>query len=162
MAQTLFLADETTAVVLEIDPAAERIVVDDDRVVVRTNHFVDSESTETESSAQRRRRAKTLLTDERDGQLDREALWTVARDHANGPGDDSVCRHPDPETDEPNAFEQLTTASAAIFQGGSPAVEVVMGNPCEDERFQCTFGQAAPAACRTGMRWLDRVRDVDA
>ncbi len=172
MAQTLFLADETTAVLLEIDPAAERIAVDDDQVAVRTNHFVHSESTETASSARRRDRALSLLEidgdavggDAIDGgrQLDRTDLWAVATDHANGPGDDSICRHPEPETDEPNAFGQLTTASAAVFEGGSPIIEVAMGNPCRRDQLRCRFGEAVPAAFRTGTHWLDHVRAADA
>ncbi|QRV16772.1 peptidase C45 [Haloterrigena salifodinae] len=155
MGQTLFLADDTDAVLLEIDPATEQIFVDDGSVVTRTNHFVRSESTEAESSTKRRQRALELL--EGDEQLDREDLWRFARDHANGPGDDSICRHPEPETDEPHAFGQLTTASSAIFEGGSPAIEAAMGNPCEAERIRCTFGDEIPTDLRTGQRWLDRL-----
>ncbi|MFU8868692.1 C45 family autoproteolytic acyltransferase/hydolase [Natronococcus sp.] len=152
--QTLFLADETDAVLLEVDPVAERIAVDDAPVVARTNHFVLSDSTETESSIRRRRRALSLL--ENDEYPDRDELWAVARDHENGPGDDSICRHPEPETDEPHAFGQLTTASAAVFEGGSPEIEVAMGNPCEGERTRWSFGEEIPTDLRTGRRWLDR------
>lgn len=159
MAQTLFLADGADAVLLEVDPAAERIAVDDDRVVVRTNHFVTGESTETESSERRRDRARTLLAGDAGDRLDRGDLWTVAADHANGPGDDSICRHPEPETDDPHAFGQLTTASAAVFEGGVPEMEVVMGNPCERDRTRVSFGEEVPSEFRTGRRWLDRVRD---
>ncbi|WP_121743913.1 C45 family autoproteolytic acyltransferase/hydolase [Natronorubrum halophilum] len=153
--QTLFLADADGTALLEIDPVAERIAVDDDPVVTRTNHFVNSRSTETESSMKRRKRTLELF----DGneQLGRDDLWTFARDHANGPGDDSICRHPEPETDEPHAFGQLTTASAAVFEGGSPVVEVAMGNPCESERTRCAFGDEIPTDLRTGKRWLDRL-----
>ncbi|WP_265109626.1 C45 family autoproteolytic acyltransferase/hydolase [Halosolutus halophilus] len=160
MAQTLFLADGTNAALLEIDPAGERIAVDDDRVVVRTNHFADGASTVTESSKRRRDRARTLLADEAGDRLDRADLWTVAADHANGPGDDSICRHSEPETDDPHAFGQLTTASAAVFEGGSPEIEVVMGNPCERDRTRFSFGEEVPPEFRTGRRWLDRVRDA--
>jgi hypothetical protein len=152
--QTLFLADEADAVLLEIDPVAERITVDDDPVVTRTNHFVCSESTETESSTRRRDRALSLLED--DERIDRDDLWTFAQDHENGPGDDSICRHPEPETDEPHAFGQLTTASTAIFEGGSPAIDVAMGNPCETDRTRCSFADEIPTALRTGQQWLDR------
>ncbi|MXV62846.1 peptidase C45 [Natronorubrum sp. JWXQ-INN-674] len=156
MGQTLFLADEIDAILLEIDPVSERIAVDDDRIVTRTNHFARSESTETESSTKRRRRALELL--EGDEQLDREDLWTFAQDHANGPGDDSICRHPEPGTDEPHAFGQLTTASTAIFEGGSPVIEIAVGNPCETGRTRCRFGDEVPTDLRTGRRWLDRLR----
>ncbi|NKE35100.1 peptidase C45 [Natronococcus sp. JC468] len=152
--QTLFLADETDAVLLEIDPVAERIGVDDAAVVTRTNHFVLSESTETESSIERRDRALALLEDA--DQIDRDDLWALARDHENGPGDGSICRHPEPETDEPHAFGQLTTASAAVFEGGSPTIEVAMGNPCTADRTRCSFGDEVPTDLRTGRRWLDR------
>lgn len=153
--QTLFLADETDGTLLEVDPVAERIAADDERVVSRTNHFVLSGSTETASSRKRRQRALELLED--GGRLDRDDLWEIARDHENGPGDDSICRHPEPWTDE-YAFGQLTTASAAVFEGGSCEVEVAMGNPCEDEPVRCAFGDELPADLRTGQRWLERVR----
>ncbi|RQH00860.1 C45 family autoproteolytic acyltransferase/hydolase [Natrarchaeobius oligotrophus] len=155
MGQTLFLADGTDAVLLEIDPVEERIDVDDEPVVIRTNHFVNAHSTETESSTLRRDRAIDVL--EESDRLDREDLWALARDHENGPGDDSICRHPEPETEQPHAFGQLTTASAAVFEGGSPTVEVAIGNPCEGGRTRCGFGEAVPTDLRTGKRWLERL-----
>lgn len=175
MGQTLFLADDADATVLEVDPLAERIVADDDPIETRTNHFVHSGSARTESSTRRRQRALALLDgasddgvserDERngtggplaeDGRIDRDDLWGLARDHANGPGDDSICRHPEPEVGA-HAFGQLTTASTAIFEGGSPTIEVAMGNPCGTERTRITFGDEVPTDLRTGQRWLDRL-----
>ena len=156
MSQTLFLADGTEGVLLEIDPTAERIAVDDSPIVTRTNHFVRSASTETASSTTRRQRALELLNGV-DG-IDRDELWAIAQDHENGPGDDSICRHPEPETDEPHAFGQLTTASAAVFEGGSPAIDIATGNPCTLERTRCVFGDEIPTDLRTGQRWLERLR----
>lgn len=152
--QTLFLADADGAVLLEIDPVTERITVEDGPVVVRTNHFVNSASTRTESSTKRRERALELLEGEQPG---REGLLAVARDHANGPGDDSICRHPEPETDEPHAFGQLTTASATVFEGGSPTIDVRMGSPCGVRATRCAFGEEVPSDLRSGRRWLDRL-----
>ncbi|AEH35944.1 C45 family autoproteolytic acyltransferase/hydolase [Halopiger xanaduensis] len=152
MGQTLFLADETNAVLLEVDPVAEQISADDGPVVTRTNHFVISDSTEAESSTKRRRRALELL--EELEPLTREDLWTIARDHEHGPGDDSICRHPEPEAGE-YATGQLTTASTAVFEGGAPTIEIATGNPCEDERMRYSFGDAVPADLRTGRRWLE-------
>lgn len=153
--QTLFLADGTDTALLEIDPVTEGITVDDAPVVTRTNHFVNSASTRTESSTKRRERALELLAGSE--RLGREDLWALARDHANGPGDESICRHPEPETDRPHAFGQLTTASTTLFEGGSPVIELRMGNPCGAERTRCAFGEAIPDDLRTGQRWLDRL-----
>lgn len=153
--QTLFLADAADAVLLEIDPVSERIAVVDDPIATRTNHFVNAASTRTESSRKRRERALELL--DRADRPDRDDLWRLAQDHANGPGDDSICRHPEPETDEPHAFGQLTTASTALFEGGSPVIEVGMGNPCEAERTRCALGEEIPVDLRTGSRWFDRL-----
>ncbi|GAB3677628.1 C45 family autoproteolytic acyltransferase/hydolase [Halopiger thermotolerans] len=154
MGQTLFLADGTDAVLLEVDPNAERIAADESPIVTRTNHFVISESTEAESSTKRRRRVLELLEDLEP--LTRDDLWQIARDHANGPGDDSICRHPEPEAGE-YAVGQLTTASTAVFEGGAPTIEVAMGNPCEGRRLRYSFGDAVPADLRTGRRWLERM-----
>ncbi|MDS0476050.1 C45 family peptidase [Natrinema sp. 1APR25-10V2] len=156
MAQTLFLADGDEAALLEVNPLEERIAVDDDGGVVRTNHFVLSRSDATESSRCRRKRAAELLADVGD-EIDREYLWRIARDHAHGPGNDSICRHPEPETDE-HAFGQLTTASAAVFEGGSPTVEFAMGNPCGTEAARWSFGDEIPSPLRTGGQWLERRR----
>ncbi|NGM70067.1 linear amide C-N hydrolase [Natronolimnobius sp. AArcel1] len=153
MGQTLFLADETDAVLLEVDPVAEQITAVDDPVVTRTNHFVCSHSTETASSTMRRERAQELLADH--GHLDRDDLWRLARDHEHGPGDDSICRHPEPEMGE-HAFGQLTTASAALFEGGVTEVEMTLGTPCDGETTRCVFGESIPAPLRTGKRWLER------
>ncbi|MFC6719611.1 C45 family autoproteolytic acyltransferase/hydrolase [Natrialbaceae archaeon GCM10025810] len=174
MAQTLFLADAEETILLEVDPVAERIRAVDEPLVVRTNHFVSADSPASTSSIARRERALELLEGsadsgtgasvgegaEADGgrrTIGRADLWSVARDHENGPGDESVCRHPEPETDEPYAFGQLTTASGAVFEGGEPTIDVVMGNPCEAERTRCALGEEIPTDLRTGQRWLDRV-----
>jgi len=156
MAQTLFLADGTDAVLLEVNPLEERIAVADDGAVARTNHFVLSRSASTESSRRRRERATALLEAGGD-EIDRDYLWAVAADHEHGPGNESICRHPEPETDE-HAFGQLATASAAVFEGGSPTVELVIGNPCETEPARCSFGDEFSMALRTGARWLERLR----
>ena len=153
------LADGTDHTLLEIDPVAEEITVDDGQVLTRTNHFLHSPSTETENSTSRRERALELL--EEAERFDREKLWALARDHANGPGDHSICRHREPETDAPHAFGQLTTASTAVFEGGSPAIEIGMGVPCQAERTRCVLGESMPADIRTGGRWLERVRYLD-
>ncbi len=152
--QTLFLADATDTAMLEVDPVTERIHVIDDPVVIRTNHFVKATSTRTESSKKRRERALELL--ETVDQVGRDDLWTFAQDHVNGPGDDSICRHPEPEVDEPHAFGQLTTASTTLFEGGSPAIEVGLENPCKTKRTRCAFGEEAPTDLRTGQQWFDR------
>ncbi|WP_290814759.1 C45 family autoproteolytic acyltransferase/hydolase [Halovivax sp.] len=156
--QTLFLADADDATLLEVDPAAGRIRVDDDAVVARTNHFVRGESTETESSRTRRERAHSLLEGDGgpadDAGLDRDDLWSLARDHEHGPGDDSICRHPEPDAGE-HAFGQLTTASAAVFEGGTTEVALAMGNPCDSTRTRCALGGDVPTDLRTGRRWLD-------
>lgn len=158
MAQTLFLADGSDAVLLEVNPLEERIAVADDGAVARTNHFVLSRSETTESSRRRRERATELL-EMGETEIDRDYLWKIAEDHENGPGNESICRHPEPETDE-HAFGQLTTASAAVFEGGSPTVEIVMGNPCETERTRCSFGDEIATELRTGGQWLQRLRAV--
>ncbi|ELY54188.1 peptidase C45 acyl-coenzyme A:6- aminopenicillanic acid acyl-transferase [Natronococcus amylolyticus DSM 10524] len=154
MGQTLFLADEDDGMILEIDPIAEETAVEAGSVATRTNHFVLSESPTTESSTARLNRLSSLLDDA--DRIGRDELWRFARDHVNGPGDDSICRHPEPETDEPNGFGQLTTASSAVFEGGSPEIEVTIGNPCTADRVRCSLGGEVPSDLRTGRQWLDR------
>lgn len=154
--QTLLLADADDAVVLEVDPIAASVLPVTDPVVARTNHFLRTDSPRPDSSVVRLARARALLEDV-DGPVTPGDLRTIATDHENGPGEDSICRHMGERADHAAAFGQETTVSASVFEGGRVAVDAAVGYPCADGFTTFEFGGEIPRDVRSGKRWLDLV-----
>jgi hypothetical protein len=130
---TLSLADADGAVLLEVDPreAEARVVEADDGAVASANHFPGrSEDAAGTSSDHRLSRASALLSDVADG-VGVEDLFALARDHRNGPGPNSVCRHPSDPHGDPFVLAESTTLSTTVYRGGEPALWATVGNPCE-------------------------------
>jgi hypothetical protein len=130
---TLSLADAGSAVLLEVDPqpAEARVVEADGGAVASANHFPGrSEDAAGTSSDYRLSRASTLLSDVADG-VGVEDLFALARDHRNGPGPNSVCRHPSDEHGDPFVLTESTTLSTTVYRGGEPTLWATVGNPCE-------------------------------
>jgi hypothetical protein len=129
---TLALADGTDAAMLEIDPFAAEVRTGTRTVAARTNHYIEStsrdEPTDGESTAIRFARVRELANDLPE-KVDRMDLFSVARDHHNGPGPDSICRHGSDNTGT-HRLDQSTTVSTTVFQGGTPACRGLIGNPC--------------------------------
>jgi hypothetical protein len=127
---TLSLADEAEAQLLEIDPRSATIRALDGDVIPRTNHFPAEGDGDDDSSAYRLKRSRELVSDF-DERVSTDDLFDVATDHRNGPGPNSICRHAVNEHNDPHALSQSTTVSTSVYRGGTPAVDVVVGNPCE-------------------------------
>jgi hypothetical protein len=130
---TLSVADAESAVLLEVDPqpAEVRVVEAEGGAVASANHFPGrSEDAAGTSSDYRLSRAETLLSDVADG-VSVDDLFALARDHRNGPGPNSVCRHPSDEHGDPFVLSESTTLSTTVYRGGEPALWATVGNPCE-------------------------------
>ena len=125
---TLFLADEADACILEVDPRGPRVERVEDGATPRTNHFPGEEPGE--SSGFRLARARDLVADlpERVSPAD---LFDLARDHRNGPGPNSICRHPTTGAGDPHTLSESTTVGTSVFVGGRPSLRSVPGNPCD-------------------------------
>jgi len=116
-------------------------LVKEDGILCHTNHFILKDVRNFNrkigaSSQARLNRIERLLED---GPLSREKFMTMTRDHSNGPGDNSICRHSEAET---RLSEQ--TVSAAVYylpKEAAPETWVSLGQPC-----QSTFSSHPSAA----------------
>ncbi len=106
-------------------------LVKEDGVLCHTNHFILKEVRDLNrmtgtSSQARLNRTETLL---KGGPFTKEQFVTFSRDHFNGPGNSSICRH----------FERKVrgsekTVSAAVYalrKGEAPEIWVSLGQPCQ-------------------------------
>jgi len=103
----------------------------EDGVLCHTNHFVLKEvrdfNRKTGASSQARlNRVGGLLAD---GPLTKERFVTITKDHFNGPGNNSICRH-----FEKGVRGSERTVSAAVYtlrKGEAPEIWVSLGQPCQ-------------------------------
>lgn len=142
---TLSLADGSEASLLELDPQTGSIRDVEGDVVTRTNHFPDVGETDGDSSSSCRFDRASELVSELPRRVRAEDLFDVAADHRNGPGPNSICRHPVDERRDPHSLGQSTTVSTSVYRGGTPAVDVVVGNPCRSSsrRYRMRAADAA-------------------
>lgn len=154
---TLFLADESASTVLEIDPSGGEIREYSDGIVPKANHFPSRPETEYGSSVDRFERAKEL-TQSFPEQATIETLTAVANDHENGPGPNSICRHPSEEA-EAFTLDESTTVSTSLFEGGEPTIHCTFTNPCWSSRETFTFGGDYASEYHSGEHWQRETGD---
>lgn len=136
---TLSLADASRAALLEIDPQSASVRELTDAVIPRTNHFPDHGDSDDDSSLYRLERARELC-DALTTDVTVEDLTGLATDHWNGPGPNSICRHPVNEHNDPYTLSQSTTVSTTVFRGGDPGMYAGVGNPCQTSLKRYEFG----------------------
>lgn len=159
---TLALADADGSVLYDVDPLSATASRVADDLIVRTNHYPndddeqkrDDDGTKGDSSRTRLARGTELVADFSDD-VAVEDLLEFAADHRNGPGPNSICRHP--VEGEPMALDQSTTVSASVFRGGTPRVHGTFGNGCGGEPTTCRLGGEHSRDLRSGRHWWDRV-----
>ncbi len=127
----------------------------------RTNRFVvlhDLNDPEDLSSYCRYVRTQQLLAGRR-GNLSLDDFAAFTRDHANGPGHNSICRH-----DADFTSETTQSALVAAIDPASPGdtvVRIALGKPCHawrhtDGHLEATLrfrAEEIPAAFRSGEVW---------
>jgi hypothetical protein len=123
-------ADSKEAVILEASYAQHALEVIRDRVAARANRFQVLEYTnmpEDVSSVCRYQRAMELLRTH-EGQLTVEKLIEFSRDHVNGPGPNSICRHG-------GHYSEEVSLGAAVIEIDRTApqkstIVMALGKPC--------------------------------
>lgn len=123
-------ADSNEGIIIEGSYTHQAINVVRDQVAARTNRFQLLEYTnqpEDVSSVCRYQRCLQLLR-ENEGELTLEKFAEFSRDHANGPGPNSICRHG-------NDYHEETSLGAAIIEIDREAPEksvirMALGKPC--------------------------------
>ena len=148
---TLVLADNTDTALLEIDPLAEEIRDVSGSIVARTNHFIETtdQSDATKSTTKRFVRANELIDGFSDN-VSQTELFTIADDHDNGPGSNSICRHGD---SSPYQVGCSTTVSTNIYRGGVPTCYGFIGNPCQSSSIETAIDEPIRDDLRTGQYW---------
>jgi hypothetical protein len=107
------------------------VLIKKDGTVFHTNHFILNEMTNLNprvkpSSLARMERIDALLSE---GPFDTEAFIAFTRDHANGPGDHSICRH---SKERGRSSERTLSAIVFFLPGeGSPKVWTSLDQPCQ-------------------------------
>ncbi|HET7325073.1 MAG TPA: C45 family peptidase [Halococcus sp.] len=151
---TLAVADETDAAMYEIDPHAAEIRPASRSLMVRTNHFigVNRDMPDEEASTGKRFARATELAADFPREITRAELFAVARDHDNGPGPNSLCRH---GGEFPSRLDQATTVGATVYRGGTPTCYGLLGNPCRTSPVEVSFDRSIPDDLRTGQRWRE-------
>jgi len=155
---TLFLADSSASAAFEIDPSGGEIREGPEEIVAKANHFPSRPETEYESSVDRYERA-TEWTQSLPETTTLETLTTIAKDHENGPGPNSICRHP---SGEANIFtlNESTTVSTSLFEGGDPTIHCTFSNPCSSSRESFTFGGDHADEYSSGKWWQSETDDL--
>lgn len=153
---TLFLADTEDSDLLEIDPAGERIESVGDGVTPRTNHFPGGDDEAGWSSALRLGRLQELIAD-LPTSVSPEDLDRIARDHRQGPGPNSICRHPTAGSGDPHTIRESTTVSSMVLVGGKRRMRAVHGPPCEHRpaSYELRLGSLSELEERVGLTVAD-------
>jgi hypothetical protein len=123
-------ADSEEGIVIEGSYTYQGIEVVHDAVAARANRFQLFEhrnQPEDVSSVCRYQRCMQLLCSN-EGKLTLEKMTAFSRDHANGPGPNSICRHGD------DYHEETSLGAAAIeINGNDPnqtRLSIALGKPC--------------------------------
>jgi len=148
----LFVVDGEKAATIELDPDAAKARPIAGDVVVRSNHFPAREAAIYPSSRKRFERALEIV-EELDGEIAAADLLAFATDHRNGPGPDSICRHPSAAADSIAAQAESTTVSTCLFAGGETFFRGTFGNACEHPFLEISLGADRPEALASGARW---------
>jgi hypothetical protein len=162
----LLLADPGGLAVVESAPgrplAIERVEAG---TLVHTNHYTSRALAALNtrgpgrSSTARLARARELMdfppASDRTPQFTPGSLIAATRDHAGGPSDLSVCRHPERDA-RPGG-----TLSAAVYEvarGAPPRLFVALGQPCVSRFVPLSFDRPIPRALASSTEW--RVNEV--
>ena len=85
-------------------------------------------------------------------------LIGFGRDHANGPGSYSVCRHNAYIGTELEKLLSSSTISSQIFKIGERVETwVALGRPCQTEFKHLSWGDAVSEPLASGQHWLENL-----
>lgn len=150
---TFALADAEEALLYDVDPREAAATPASEGLIVRTNHYPGDGETDHESSSCRLERGEELAAELPTG-VGADDLFDVAADHRNGPGANSICRHP--EADDPLTLSESTTVSATVFEGGRSVLHATAGNACASDYGTFRYGGDHPEKLCAGTH-LDRL-----
>ncbi|MEM3986683.1 MAG: C45 family peptidase [Candidatus Methanomethylicia archaeon] len=166
VSSNLFLADYNRIVVVELKAGLTPYVWEIKEPDCRANHYLLHVNPEPKEPLEVLTRNYTLLRYARGKMLLKgkekigvDDLVEFSRDHFNGPGPASICRHP-PMVGSPLVkLLSSTTLSAQIFKVGE-GIEVytALGYPCQTNFIHTVFGGDIPIEASSGVVWLTQYK----
>jgi len=166
VSSNIFLADYNKTVIVELKAGFTPYVWNIEEPDCRANHYLFHVNPEPEEPLEILIRSYTLLRYTRGKMLlkSREKfnvndLIEFSRDHFNGPGPASICRHPPIIGSPLIRLLSSTTLSSQIFKVGS-GIEVytALGYPCQTKFIHTVFGSEIPMEAASGAQWLKGYR----
>ena len=161
----LFLGDHERMVVAELKNGFPVHVDEVEKADARANHYlyhdnpplVDRDTIlHRQYTLTRYERAKEMLKTVDSVSVD--DLIRFGRDHANGPGSYSVCRHNAYIGTELEKLLSSSTISSQIFKIGEKIETwVALGRPCQTEFKHLRWGDTVPEPLASGQHWLDNL-----
>jgi len=165
----VFLADKERAVVVEVKSGYPLHIWEIEKPDCRANHYLFHANPDADTKEEALRRLQTLTRYERGRQLLKgmekvsvEELQRFSRDHEQGPGSCSICRHAAFVGTPVEKLMSSSTLSAQIFRVGD-AIEtyVALGRPCQTEFVKLKYGQGIPEPLATGEAWLENLKQKE-
>ncbi|MBN2336623.1 hypothetical protein JXL21_13775 [Candidatus Bathyarchaeota archaeon] len=158
----LFLGDREKTVIAELKNGFPVHVDDLDKADARANHYVYHDNPplidkdvilHRQYTLHRYQRAKELLNTVEKVSVD--DLIRFGRDHANGPGSYSVCRHNSYIGSELEKLLSSSTLSSQIFEiGDKVETWVSLGRPCQTEFVHHVWGDEIVPDMASGEMWI--------
>jgi hypothetical protein len=158
----LFLGDREKLVVAELKNGFPVHVEALDKADARANHYLYHDNPplverevilHRQYTLTRYERAKEML--ETVDKVSVDDLIRFGRDHANGPGSYSVCRHNSYIGTELEKLLSSSTISSQIFKIGEKVETwVALGRPCQTEFKHLRWGDEVPEPLASGRHWL--------
>jgi len=162
----LFLGDRDRVVIVEIKSGFPPHVWEIEKPDCRANHYLFHSNPEASTREDVLRRLQTLTRYERGKQLagggeiiSLDDLKSFSRDHANGPGSYSICRHAAFVGSPLEKLRSSSTLSSQIFSLGEELeTHVALGRPCSSEFIGIKYGQEIPEDLASGSTWLENLK----
>jgi predicted choloylglycine hydrolase len=163
----LFLGDRERVAIVEVKSGFPPHVWEIEKPDCRANHYLFHSNPEDSTREDVLRRLQTLTRYERAKQLVGgsesirvDHLKAFSRDHANGPGSYSICRHAAFVGSPLEKLSSSSTLSSQIFRLGEELeTHVALGRPCSSEFIGITFEQEIPKDLASGSIWLENLKN---
>ena len=158
----LFLADPYEVKIVEVKNGYPLHVKDVDKPDARANHYVYHDNPPLTDKDIILHRQYTLTRYTRATQLlkdcetvDTEKLKEFSRDHANGPGSSSICRHASFIGAPLQKLLSSSTLSSQIFTAAPKSgTWFALGRPCQTEFTLHGWGEKVPEEYASGEAWI--------
>jgi len=162
----LFMGDHEKVVIAELKNGFPVHVDELKKQDARANHFVFHDNPPLTDQTIILHRQYTLTRYERAKELvksvekvSKDDMIRFSRDHANGPGSYSVCRHNSYIGTKLDKLLSSSTLSSQLFViAEKPETFVAIGRPCQTEFVHHKWGDPIPEQIASGKQWIENLK----